>query len=144
MWLAPISGPWRLVEPIYTLTASRPATDRLDVALTMGVVHWQIPSDTRDRGYIWDTRMFVAMPALKWSVAPAIDTRVGPLIAAMGEGPDTGATGGAHARIGWTPDVPVPIVLGVGAVWIALDGEGDAQVDGTDQLGLTLHGGIHW
>lgn len=132
-WLLPLTGPWELVEPGYGVGLSRPLAENVHGALGLAVVHWRIPTE---RGYSWDTRSFLAMPGVEWRGGRwPLSLRVGPALAAMGEGPDSGASLGASARTTWRPSFAgLPLHAGVGALWLALSAE--------DQLGLTMHAGI--
>lgn len=132
-WLLPLTGPWELVEPGYGVGLSRPLFENFHGALGLAVIHWRIPTE---RGYSWDTRSFLATPGVEWRGGRwPLSLRVGPALAAMGEGPDSGASLGASARTTWRPAfVGLPLQAGVGALWLALSAE--------DQLGFTIHAGI--
>lgn len=139
-WMVPLAGPWELVEPVYGIGLLRPWRDALSVALSVSVVHWRIPGEATFRSYLWDTRMFIATPAIQWqSSRLPFAVRVGPAIAAMGEGPDSGANVGVDARGFWTLDFePMSARFGAGLLWLALDGSEDTRITNTDQLGLTI------
>ena len=132
-WLVPLTGPWELVEPGYGVGLSRPLTENFYGALGLAFIHWRIPTE---RGYSWDTGSFLATPGVEWlGDRWPLSVRVGPALAAMGEGPDSGASLGASARTTWRPSfVGLPLQAGIGALWLALSAE--------DQLGFTLHAGI--
>lgn len=132
-WLLPLTGPWELVEPGYGVGLARPLFENFHGALGLAVIHWRIPTEA---GYSWDTRSFLATPGLEWRGGRLpLSVRAGPALAAMGEGPDSGASLGTSARTTWRPALlGLPLQAGVGVLWLALSDE--------DQLGFTMHAGI--
>jgi hypothetical protein len=128
-WMSPIAGPWRTVKPGWGLQISQNAS-----AFSVQMVHWQIPRDAPLGGYLWDTNAVIAsiLPRI-WSVGDVVVLRIGPAIAAMGEGPDNGVTlGSAGEIVLGAPVGPMRLETAVG--WLFLNREGD----GPDQHGVTL------
>lgn len=141
--MIPVGGPWEFVGPGYAVYARRPITPDLNASLTLALFHWQIPGQAFMRGYLWDTRSFVALPAGEWSLAhsPDVNLRAGPAIVTMGEGPDNGVTLGPDLEVevgfgllGWNARI------GTGWMWI-LRRDNDPLTAG-DQHGWMLFGGV--
>lgn len=143
-WMTPVSGPWRFVEPGYGFRVSR-IHDRLGGSLTFAIFHWQIPGEAFLRDYVWDTRAFVAQPALEWHPRKlqSLAVRGGPVITMMGEGPGNGASLGGHLEAAWAPSWTAPFSVGAGWLWMRHDTE-DARYTAADQHGLMLFGGLHF
>jgi len=140
------SGPWHFVEPAYALKFATRMTQRDAAALTIALLHWQIPGQRSLVSYLWDTRAILLMPAwrrgkndgnLRWYA------QAGPSVSLMIEGPDEGFRGGANAelvgsvRLGTLPR----LTGGIGWIWI-VRGVSDSSVGGTDQRGLLFHAGM--
>src|SRR6266700_6146718 len=77
-------------------------TQRDAAALTIALLHWQIPGQRSLVSYLWDTRAILLMPAwrrgkndgnLRWYA------QAGPSVSLMIEGPDEGFRGGANAEL---------------------------------------------
>jgi hypothetical protein len=140
------SGPWRFVEPGYAVKTATRVTERDAAALTLALVHWQIPGSGPVGSYLWDTRAVLLMPAwrrgtfdgrLRWYV------QAGPTVSLMLEGPDNGLRGGANAELGGSLRLgPLPRMTGgIGWVWI-VRGASDPRATADDQHALLLHAGL--
>jgi len=101
VWMVPLRGPWDFVEPGYSLRVERPVKEGFNIGASIAVFHWQIPGLRMVGDYLWDTRAFVAYPAVSFRPAADIPAwfRVGPAIIAMGEGPDSGTTIGPQVEL---------------------------------------------
>lgn len=144
--MAPLRGPWRLIEPGYFIRYTRPYSERVSGTFAFGVLHWQIPRRNTPTQYLWDTRAFVGMPGVQFLLLPEdlLSLRGGPAITAMGEGPDAGANVGAHFEVASTlRPVGIAITLGLGSLWMPRSTGTDSRVSpGEDQIGLTFFGGL--
>lgn len=145
-WLAPLSGPWRFVEPGYAVRFERSLSDDLSSGLAFAVFHWQIPGDAFERAFLWDTRAVVAMPGVAWNALDGrpITLRAGPSIVMMGEGPGNGANIGTHIEAEVSSPWDMPISGGIGWFWMPNDGGGDPDIGTDDQHGLTVFAGLRF
>jgi hypothetical protein len=142
-----MSGPWQnFVEPAYALKFTTGLSERDAAALTIALLHWQIPGRRQFASYLWDTRAALLMLGwqrgrrsgnVRWYV------QAGPAMSVMMEGPDWGLRGGAHAEFGGSVRAgSLPgLAVGLGGVWIVRSAS-DAAVPPTDQRGLLVHAGV--
>ncbi|GIW51496.1 MAG: hypothetical protein KatS3mg081_0851 [Gemmatimonadales bacterium] len=142
-----LSGPWHFVEPGYGIESVTWVTTRDALALTVAVLHWQIPEPRRLLvPYLWDTRAVLVVPAwrrgkhdgiLRWYIEG------GPALTTMIEGPDGGLRAGANVEVGGSVDLrSLPrLTAGVGWFWVVRSSSDDL-VRPTDQHGLLFQGGI--
>lgn len=147
-WMIPLRGPWRFVDPAYSLGVSQAFSPKLAGALSLAFIHWQIPGEALFRSYLWDTGMFLALPGLRFSPGPRglFGLTAGPAVAAMGEGPDNGATVGAHVDVAvpLRELVRLPLTFGVGGLWLARSESNDASVNAHDQVGVLIKGSVRF
>jgi hypothetical protein len=141
-----LSGPWHLVEPGYGLKFSTSVSQRDAVALSLILLHWQIPEPQGGAGpYLWDTRAVLLMPGWRHAArGKSVEgyVQLGPALDMMIEGPDLGPRGGVGAEAGGSVQVgQLPRVTGgIGWLWIV---RGPAYgVSPTDERGLLLHVGM--
>lgn len=142
-WLNAMAGPWRSVEPAYSLRLSHSLAECLSLSLGVQLIHWEIPNADRPAGYVWDTRSFLGVPALEWGPpgAPFLALRAGPAFASMGEGPDAGVTAGANVSVDLKLRgiVALPFTIGGGWLWLAREGgAGSESATGADQHDVLL------
>lgn len=139
-WLVPITGPWRFVEPAYVLTMARAIRGRHATSLSMMLVHWQIPSGN-PRGYEWDTRAAIMLPAWRWFSNPAGARRpylqAGPLLSVMLEGPDCCFRGGVHTGAGYDWGISaIGLSASLTLIWLVRNDERADQRSMLFQIGV--------
>jgi hypothetical protein len=145
-WMAPLSGPWRFVEPGFGLRFTRAGGGTVSPTVAFAVFHWQIPGQAFLRDYIWDTRAFLALPGAEWRSGARLDTtvRLGPALTVMGEGPGNGANVGTYVEATVSPEWAGAFFVGAGWMWMPHDGGGDPRVSDIDQHGLMISAGVSW
>lgn len=140
-----LSGPWHFVGPGYGLKLATGVSQDDALALTLILLHWQVPSSSGNGRYLWDTRAILLMPGWRRAVRAGKAewyVQLGPALQMMIEGPDFGLRGGANAEIGGSVRLgSLPRMTGgIGWLWI-VRGPG-YLVSPTDERGLLLHAGI--
>lgn len=135
--MATLQGPWRPVEPLYSIGLSQSVNERFGLEYSLTLFHWQIPSDQHLGGYIWDTRGFISGYAVTWQAGRSVSVSAGPAIMIMGEGPDRGINLGTLTSIGWSVPV-VPLTIHVGLTWVSRPASASPWIGGDDIIAGTL------
>jgi hypothetical protein len=140
--MATVTGPWRPVEPVYSLEFAMPLGAARALQVGTSLVHWRTANG-------WDTRAVLFSPAYRvtarTSGALRLSAWAGPLASLMLEGPDNGVRGGA--AVGFSVNRPLSIRagahVGVNAVWLVRKSfTSFRSVAGEDQRAVVVRAGL--
>jgi hypothetical protein len=120
--MSAFAGPWWSVSPSFGIQME----DQGGI-LSVQLAHWQIPR--AGGGYVWDTRAVLASAQGKLPLfSDRLHLRLGPLVSAMGEGPDNGVQLGSAFDLAWGVRLgPADLHVSVGYLHITRPDEPDQR-----------------